>query len=260
MIGVVGTGAMGTAIIKGIIASNILPKNDIYAIDLNKDMLASKALELGFNISENIGQLVNKCKYIIVAAKPNVYDKILLELKDKAIVLITIAAGYEIKRARNIIGDKPQIIRTMPNTPAQILEGVVGYCVSTNVEKENEEFIVKLFSSFSKVVKIEEKLMHIFGAISGSIPALVDIFIEACADAAVLEGMPRNLAYEILSYAVSGSARMIGELEEHPAKLKDLVTSPGGTTIEGVKALELNGFRGALIEAIIAMTEKSEKM
>ena len=175
-------------------------------------------------------------------------------------IILTIAAGFSIKKVEDIVGTDKKVIRTMPNTPAQVLEGMTAVAFNNNVNLEEKETIFKLLDSFGKSVEIEEKLFHVYTGISGSLPAYVYMFMEAIADGGVLEGMPRDKVYEIVGQAVLGSAKMLLETGKHPGQLKDEVTSPGGTTIEAVKVLENGNFRGNVIEAVVACTQKSKKM
>jgi pyrroline-5-carboxylate reductase len=262
-IGFIGTGNMGQAIIEGFIASQKVKKEDIFIFDTDKSKSEILTEKYGVKAAENESSLAKLSDLIILAVKPNIYDKILELIKteiDNKKIILTIAAGYSIDRAEKILGNEKKIIRTMPNTPAQILEGMTGVVFNKNINNEEKTEILELLKSFGGAEEIDESLMHVFTSISGSIPAVVDIFIEALADGAVLNGMPRDKAYRILSEAVAGSAHMVGKTKKHPGLLKDEVCSPGGTTIEAVAALEKKGFRAALIEAVNKCTEKSVKL
>ena len=261
-IGVIGCGAMGSAIVKGMISSHAISSENIMV--KGKDFSQTGELKNIWKVNETyeLKEIVEFSDYVIIAVKPKDYKNILEQMScfEKKPIIVSIAAGYEIDRILSEVKDKNRkVIRTMPNTPAQILKGVVGIC-SKNVNSEELQKIKDIFSVFAKVVEIEEEQMHIFSAISGSMPAFVDIFIEAASEIAVKHGMNREKAYEIISYAISGSAEMVGVTKKHPAKLKDDVTSPSGTTIEGVIALEKNGFRYAIIDALDKTFEKSKNM
>ncbi|MBP9479022.1 MAG: pyrroline-5-carboxylate reductase [Sebaldella sp.] len=262
-IGFIGTGNMGKAIIEGFISSKNVKSEDIFVFDIDSKKLEILADEFKVNTTTDENEAVKSSDLIILAVKPNIYDIILEKIKnsiDNNKIILTIAAGFSIERAEKIIGSNKKIIRTMPNTPAQVLEGMTGIVFNKNITNEEKDTVIKLLSSFGGVEEIDEKLMHVFSAISGSMPALVDIFIEALADGAVLNGMPRDKAYKILSEAVAGSAHMIKKLNKHPGVLKDEVCSPGGTTIEAVAVLEKGAFRSTLIEAVTKCTEKSIKL
>ena len=160
----------------------------------------------------------------------------------------------------NALGETAKVIRTMPNTPALVGEGMSALCANRNITKEELQDVVKIFESFGKIEILEEKLIDVVPAVSGSSPAYVYMFIEALGDGAVLQGMPRDKAYKMAAQAVLGAAKMVLETGEHPGKLKDDVCSPGGTTIEAVYTLEKNNFRGPVISAMESCTEKAIKM
>ena len=208
-------------------------------------------------------QAVKESNIFILAVKPNIVSKVLQKIKDELsekTIILSIAAGISINFIENIIGDNKKIIRAMPNTPAQVLSGMTAVTFNKNIENSEKEIIFKLLNSFGKSVEIEEKLMHAYTGISGSLPAYVYMFMEALADGGVLCGMPRNKAYEIVAQTVAGSAKMLLETGKHPGQLKDEVCSPAGTTIEAVRVLENGNFRGNVIEAVVACTEKSKEM
>ncbi|MDE6925318.1 MAG: pyrroline-5-carboxylate reductase, partial [Acetatifactor sp.] len=148
----------------------------------------------------------------------------------------------------------------MPNTPALVLEGCTGVCAGEEVPREDLNRVVKLMESFGRASVVPERLMDVVVGVSGSSPAYVFLFIEAMADEAVAAGMPRKQAYEFAAQAVLGSARMVLETGKHPGELKDMVCSPGGTTIQAVKVLEEKGMRAAVMDAMEACIEKSKSM
>ena len=148
----------------------------------------------------------------------------------------------------------------MPNTPALVGEGCTGVCASPEVGSKARDTVLEILGSFGKAVEVSEKMMDVVGAVSGSSPAFVFLFIEALADGAVEEGMPRAQAYEFAAQAVLGSAKLVLETGSHPGELKDMVCSPGGTTIQAVRVLEEKGLRSSLIEAMIACAEKAKGM
>ena len=153
-----------------------------------------------------------------------------------------------------------KLVRTMPNTPAMVGEGMMGICPAATVTEEELQAVCELCSGFSRTEIVTENLMDVVVSVSGSAPAYVFMFIEAMADAAVADGMPRKSAYKFAAQAVLGSAKMVLETGMHPGELKDMVCSPGGTTIEAVRVLEEKGMRSAVIEAMKACTKKSRDM
>ncbi|MBQ5534960.1 MAG: pyrroline-5-carboxylate reductase, partial [Lachnospiraceae bacterium] len=175
-------------------------------------------------------------------------------------IVISIAPGKSISWITEKFGRQVRLIRCMPNTPALVGEGMTGFCVSGNVTEEDKEKAKSILEAFGRAEEVPEELMAAVTSVSGSSPAYVFILIEAMADQAVADGMPRAQAYEFAAQAVLGSAKMVLETGRHPGELKDMVCSPAGTTIDAVKILEKNGFRAAVEEAMAACTEKAGKL
>lgn len=258
MIGFIGAGNMGFAILKGMLEKGI-SNLDICVYDKNEDTV-SKLKDLNINIYENASVVAAEVDYLFIAVKPNIYDDVLNEIKtsiDENTIIITIAAGYEVSRVENIIGDR-KIVRTMPNTPALSREGFTAVYFNKNIEKNEKEKVVELIESFGKCCIVDkEEIINAYSAVSGSGPAYVSIMIEAMADAAVLLGVPRSDAYLLSEQTILGTAKLAIDTGVHPAILKDMVCSPGGTTIEGVRTLEEKGFRSSLIECIVNTYKKN---
>lgn len=262
-IGFIGTGNMGSSIIKGILSSKFEKSENINIFDLDKEKVNNLVKEYGVNAVNNEKELAENCNIIILSVKPHIIPIVLKNLSGnvkKDTIILTIAAGISISVIENALGEDKKVVRTMPNTPAQVLSGMTAVTFNKNIENSEKEIIFKLLNSFGKSVEIEEKLMHAYTGISGSLPAYVYMFMEALADGGVLCGMPRNKAYEIIAQTVAGSAKMLLETGKHPGQLKDEVCSPAGTTIEAVRVLENGNFRGNVIEAVVACTEKSKEM
>ena len=262
-IGFIGSGNMAKAMIGGIVKSKLVDPSNVIASDLNELALENVKNEYGINITTNSKEVVKFSDIVIVAVKPNVYDIVLegvKELIDNEKIIVTIAAGKTIESIENVIGNDKKVIRTMPNTPALVNEGMSALCKNNNITDEELNMVKEIFNSFGKAEIVSEYLIDAVIGASGSAPAYVFMFIEAMADAAVLAGMPRNQAYTFAAQAVMGSAKMVLETGKHPGELKDMVCSPGGTTIEAVKTLEAEGFRSAVIKAIGDCIEKSKEM
>ncbi len=262
-IGFIGTGNMGSSIIKGILSSKFEKSENINIFDLDKEKVNNLVKEYGVNTANSEKELAENCNIIILSVKPHIIPIVLKNLSGnvkKDTIILTIAAGISISVIENALGEDKKVVRTMPNTPAQVLSGMTAVTFNKNIENSEKEIIFKLLNSFGKSVEIEEKLMHAYTGISGSLPAYVYMFMEALADGGVLCGMPRNKAYEIVAQTVAGSAKMLLETGKHPGQLKDEVCSPAGTTIEAVRVLENGNFRGNVIEAVVACTEKSKEM
>lgn len=262
-IGFIGTGNMGSSIIKGILSSKFEKSENINIFDLDKEKVNNLVKEYGVNTANSEKELAGNCDIIVLSVKPHIIPIVLKNLSGnvkKDTIILTIAAGISISVIENALGEDKKVVRTMPNTPAQVLSGMTAVTFNKNIENSEKEIIFKLLNSFGKSVEIEEKLMHAYTGISGSLPAYVYMFMEALADGGVLCGMPRNKAYEIVAQTVAGSAKMLLETGKHPGQLKDEVCSPAGTTIEAVRVLENGNFRGNVIEAVVACTEKSKEM
>lgn len=262
-IGLIGSGNMGEAIINGIIESNLISINNIIVSSKTKE--TTERIEKKYNIKTTIDniEVAKASDILILAIKPNIYDSVIDEIKEDIvdnIIVVGIAAGIDIEYIQNRFGKRLKIIKAMPNTPAMVGEGMTGISASKEVEKGELKEVIKIFNSFGQTEIIAEDLMDAVTAVSGSSPAYVYMMIEAMADAAVLEGMKREMAYKFASQAVLGAAKMVLETGTHPGELKDKVCSPKGTTIEAVASLEENGFRTAIIEAVRICTKKSKEM
>ncbi len=208
-------------------------------------------------------QVAESAKIVVLAVKPQFYEEVLGEIKDvltEEHILVGIAPGKTLSWLEEKCGQPLKIVRLMPNTPAQVGEGMTGVCFNERVSEEEKKEICAITDSFGCTEVIPERLMEGLSAVTGWSPAYVFMFLEAMADAAVHQGMPRKQAYRLAAQAVLGSAKMLLETEMHPGELKDMVCSPAGSTIEGVRMLEKNGFRSAVFEALCAAAEKVKKL
>lgn len=262
-IGFIGCGNMAQAMIGGIIKSKLVLPSQVMASAITEKNLNFAKNKYGILVSSNNIDTAKFSDIIILAVKPNIYDVIIEEIKGhikKDSIIITIAAGITLSFTEKSFGRNLKVIRTMPNTPALVGEGMSALCANKLVTKEELELVVKIFEGFGKAEIISEKLMDAIPAISGSSPAYVYMFIEALADGGVLDGIPRDKAYKLAAQAVLGAAKMVLETGMHPGALKDNVCSPGGSTIEAVATLEEKGFRSAVLSAMKSCTNKSKEM
>jgi len=262
-IGFIGTGNMGSAMIKGLVTSEYVSGSDINVFDVNVEKSRELSEKYSVKPLQDEVEIADNSDVIVLSVKPNIYNSVLEKIKariDENKIIIAIAAGISIESVENIAGKDKKVVRIMPNTPAQVLEGMTAVTFNGNVKEEEKKVVFSILDSFGKSIEIEEKLMHTFTGIAGSLPAYVYMFMEALADGGVLEGMPRDKAYEIVAQTVKGSAEMLLKTGKHPGVLKDEVTSPDGTTIEAVNTLENGNFRGTVINAVRACVEKSKKM
>ena len=260
-IGFIGCGNMASAMMKGIIGNNIIPKEEIIGADLSKASIEKAERELGITVTSDNKEVAKNAEVIVLSVKPQFYETVIDEIKDivtPSQIIVTIAPGKTLEWLGDRFGKEVKIVRTMPNTPALVGEGITAACYNQNVTQEELEYVVSILRGFGKCEVISEHLMDVVVSVSGSSPAYVFMFIEAMADAAVADGMPRAQAYEFAAQAVYGSAKMVLETGKHPAELKDMVCSPGGTTIEAVRVLEEKGMRSAVFEAMKACTRKAK--
>lgn len=259
-IGFVGMGNMGYAMLKGIL--KVFSTEEV--VFSNRSEEKRKVVESETHVKAQFKNIdcVSNAKYIVLAVKPQQYQMVLEEIKDELTgehVILSIAPGITSEQLKDMIGHDKRIVRAMPNTPALLGEGMTGISYEdSQFTNEETEIIGKIFSSFGKYVKVEEKLMSAVVCASGSSPAYVYMFIEALADSVVKYGLPRDKAYEFVAQTVKGAAQMVLETGKHPGELKDQVCSPGGTTIAGVAALEEFGLRNAVIKASDACYSKAE--
>ncbi|QDY41154.1 pyrroline-5-carboxylate reductase [Candidatus Pantoea soli] len=262
-IGFIGAGNMATAIISGLINSGQIAPANIWVYDRKTDTNQALAQQYGVTAAESAESLAHEVDILFGAVKPNVILKVLKDLAGqlkKEALVVSIAAGVTLDSLAAVLGHDRKIIRVMPNTPALVNEGMTSITPNVLVEQAEVDEVVQIFESFGKAAVVSESLIHAVVGVSGSAPAYVFMFIEAMADAAVLGGMPRAQAYQFAAQAVKGSAQMVLETGRHPGELKDMVCSPGGTTIEAVKVLEENGFRAAVLKAMQQCMAKSEAL
>lgn len=262
-IGFIGCGNMGSSIVGGLIKSRFCSSNDI--IVSTRIQESADKLKRSLNIFSTIDNkyVATEADIIFLAVKPNMYEKVISEIKDsinKDKIIVTIAAGITISDMETWLGNEYKIVRTMPNTPALVGEAISAICHNENVSEEELSYVIDIFNSIGEVVELEEKDFHGFIALCGSSPAYVFMFIEAMADGAVKLGIPREKAYKMAARSLLGSAKMVLDTSKHPGELKDMVCSPAGTTIDAIVELEKQGFRSSVIEAMIKCAEKSKSM
>lgn len=259
-IGFIGTGNMGTPLLKGVIHSGAALPDDIYIFDVDRSKGEALAKETGVRMVKDNIELVRECDYIVLAVKPIYIKQVLEEIKDTFTfekVLVSIAVGITSKTLKSVLGDDKKIVRTMPNLPVLVGEGMTLVCFDKNLCNGERAIVKSLFEGAGKVEELEESLMSEVTALTGSSPAYIFMLIEAMADGAVQQGIPRKIAYKLASQTVLGSAKMVLETGLHPAELKDQVCSPAGTTIEAVQVLEKNGFRYSIMEAMKECTRRA---
>ena len=261
-LGFIGLGNMASAMIGGIVKEGIAKTSEITGSAKTEKTAKEKAAQFGIKTCTDNRKVAEWADVLVLAVKPQFFPEVIAQIRDTVTentLVISVAAGKTISFIEEQFGGskkekKIKLVRCMPNTPALVSAGCTGFCVNEYVSGEERELAEKLFSSFGKAIEVPERLMDTVGSVSGASPAFVFLFIEALADGAVAEGM------EFAAQAVYGSAKLVLESGLHPGTLKDMVCSPGGTTIQGVRTLEKGGMRSAVMEAVIACVEKSGKL
>lgn len=259
-VGFIGTGNMGGALARA--ASKVLSGSALMLADHAVSKAEQLAAEIGGSVKTN-AEIAAEADYIFIGVKPQMLNDLFEEIapifakRTGRFVLVSMAAGTSVEKILRLSGreDIP-VIRIMPNTPAMIGEGMILYAPQNVTEAEETEFL-EFMAKAGRLAKIPERLIDAASSVSGCGPAYVYMFIEALADGGVACGLPRADAMQYAAQMVMGSAKLVLESGKHPGELKDQVCSPGGTTIQGVRALEDAGFRGAIMEAVIRSYEKN---
>lgn len=260
-IGFIGCGNMGRAMVQGIVAQGLAAPSDIVVSARTQATLDAVRESFGVDTTLDNAEAC-RASTVFLAVKPQMYESVIAEVKPhlaENTVLVSIAPGKSLAWLAEQSGVR-KIVRLMPNTPAAVGEGMTSVVVGEACEQADIDEVLAIVNSFGKSEIIPEHLIDAASAAAGCSPAFVYMFIESMADAAVLEGMPRAQAYRFASQAVLGAAKMVQESGMHPGALKDAVCSPGGTTIEGVRALEQHGMRSAVMEALAATVAKAQRL
>jgi pyrroline-5-carboxylate reductase len=262
-VGFLGAGNMGEAMIKGLVQAGIVPAKDVAATDARADRLEQMAARYGIRGAGSNADLVRDSDIVILAVKPQILGAVLREIApsvDGTKLLISVAAGVATRTIREHLGRAARLIRVMPNTPALVLEGVTAIARASGLEPGDLEAAQELFGAVGRVVVLDEDALDAVTGLSGSGPAYVAIVIEALADGGVKMGLDRQTAMILAAQTVLGSARLILETGTHPGQLKDMVASPGGTTIAGIAALEEGAVRRTFINAVERATQRSREL
>lgn len=260
-LGIIGCGNMGGAILYGALESGMIAKENVFVYDINPAM-REKAAGWGVTLSADDAQVCRNADIILLAVKPQQAKDALAmcgdALNDKA--MMSIVAGITTERLQAMINGAPRILRIMPNTPAMVYEGAFALCSDNDFAEDELSFAKAIYDTIGIVEMVPEHLIDAVCGLSGGGPAYVAMFIEAMADGGVKQGLPRATAYRLAAQTCLGTAKMILETDIHPGQIKDMVTSPAGTTIEGCEKLETGGMRGAVMECIKAATERSKEL
>ncbi|MCW3055848.1 MAG: pyrroline-5-carboxylate reductase [Chthonomonadales bacterium] len=267
-IGIIGAGAMGGALCRGLVHAQAALPTRILVSDPHTEHVENLKNTLNIKVAKNNAQVALHTDIIVLAIKPFTIPAVLEEIReslkrdaDKPFPLvICIAAGVRIAKIESFLEDPIPVIRAMPNTPAQVLKGACAYCRGTHANDDHIAQANAIFQSVGIGVEVPESQMDAVTALSGSGPAYIYLMIEALIDGGVRAGLPRDIASQLASQTVLGAAQMVIETGMHPAQLRDMVTTPAGTTIEAIAALEHSGLRAALIDAIGKAAQRSKEL
>jgi pyrroline-5-carboxylate reductase len=262
-IGFIGAGKMAQAMLEGILKSKMIPKENIIASANTEGTLEKIESNYQIRTTQNNQDVARFADILILAVKPDQHSNVIQEIKNDVhsdSIIITIAAGITLDDIEREFGVNVKAVRTMPNTPSLVGEGMTAICSNERLNEEEVLEVELLFHTFGKTERLDERLMDAVPAISGSSPAYVYMMIEAMADGGVKQGIPRDKAYRLAAQAVLGAAKMVLETDRHPGELKDNVCTPGGATIEAVAELEKRQFRGSVLAAMESCTRKVKSL
>lgn len=262
-IGFLGSGAMATALARGIIAAGKASPEHVFAYDVAEAAARKFSEQTGAAAVKSVQELMQHSDVIFLAVKPVHAVNALLSIQEamgKPMLLVSIAAGVSLTAIESYLCESVRVVRVMPNTPALVRCGASGYCLGTNATPEDEKIVHSLLSAVGVAYQVTEEQIDAVTGLSGSGPAFVYMMIEAMSDGGVAAGLPRQIATHLAAQTVMGAARMVLETGQHPGVLKDMVTSPAGTTIEGIRHLEESGVRSAFIEAVMSATRRSRQL
>jgi len=262
-VGFVGGGNMGEALIRGLLGANLVPADLMAATDVRAERTAQLTKQFGITAHADNTRLVREADVVILAVKPQIMAGVLSEIAGAVTarhLLISIAAGVATSTIRTALGKDARIIRVMPNTPALVLQGAAAVAKGKGLGPDDLAVAEEIFGAVGRVVVLDEELMDAVTGLSGSGPAYVAIVVESLADGGVKMGLDRATAMTLATQTVLGTAQLLLETGMHPGSLKDMVSSPGGTTIAGISALEEGGIRATFIRAVERATLRSREL
>jgi pyrroline-5-carboxylate reductase len=262
-VGFVGAGNMGEALIRGLVESNLVPGDRILIADPRAARVRQLADQYGLRAVDGNAALVGAADVVVLAIKPQIMAAVLRETLPALghrPLLISIAAGVSTATIQSVLGQYPRLIRVMPNTPALVLAGVTAIAKTPGLAQDDLETAQEIFEAVGKAVVLDEEQLDAVTGLSGSGPAYVALVIEALADGGVKMGLDRATAMTLATQTVLGAAKLLAETGMHPGALKDMVSSPGGTTIAGIAALEEGGLRATFIRAVERATQRSREL
>ena len=262
-IGVIGAGKIGSAIARGIIRAGLVNKESVMSSDVSDELRQAIARDLDIKVTPDNGALCDFAEITILAVKPQIVDAVaraIAKKLGKSKLLISVAAGVSLGRIETHLEPGARVVRVMPNIPCVVGAGAAGFAGGSHATATDLEKVGAILNSFGVGLAVEEKYLDAVTGLSGSGPAYVFLFMEALADGGVQVGLSRDVALKLAMQTVYGAARMALESNKHLSELKDEVTSPGGTTIAGLYAMEQNGFRGTVMKAVVSATRRSQEL
>ena len=262
-VGFIGAGNMGEALIRGLVSANVVPPEAVWATDVRAERLTELVQTYGIQAVPTNVEAVRQVDVVIMAVKPQIMTPVLREIASaltRRKLMISVAAGVGTAKIRAVLGRDVRLIRVMPNAPALVLEGATAIAKAEGLEPEDLGVAGEIFSAVGRVVILDEDQMDAVTGLSGSGPAYVALVIESLADGGVKMGLDRATAMTLATQTVLGAARLLAETSMHPGALKDMVSSPGGTSIAGIAALEEGGVRTTFIKAVERATQRSKEL
>lgn len=264
-LGIMGCGKMGRALAIGAMDAGAVAADDVLAFDVIPAAVEELARQRKIRAAHSPREIATSCEVVLLCTKPGDVPAVLDEIAatgpgDHQLLILSVAAGVTIDAIEQRVAGHARVIRAMPNTPALIGRGAAAYALGSTATEDDASATERLLGAVGSVVRVKEPLLDTVTGLSGSGPGYVYLFIEALTDGGVLNGLPRDQALALATQTVLGAATMIQSTGQHPAALKDMVTSPGGTTMAGLASLETNGFRAACLEAVTAATERAREL
>ncbi len=262
-LGLIGAGKMGTALVRGLLETGALNAKQIMAGDPAESAIEQLKQQTGVRAASRNAEVAKQSEIILIAVKPDVVRSVLQEIRpfvSKDQLVISIAAGVTLKVIEESLDPGCRVVRVMPNTPCLVGAAATAFSLGENATPEDAQLVKALFETVGLAVQVQERHLDAVTGLSASGPAYVFLMIEALSDGGVKMGLSRSVATQLAAQTVFGAAKMVLEMKKHPAELKDLVTSPGGTTMAGLHALENRAFGAALIDAVEAATRRAREL
>ncbi len=262
-IAIIGAGNMGVALLRGLLDAGTVPPNFVTVHNRRDEKTKALAERFGVNPARSNTACVAGADIVLLAVKPQIFVKVLDEIKDHLsphALILSVAAGISTSRIEKALGGTPRVVRAMPNTPAVIKQGATALCAGSYATEADLDRAKAILAEVGRVVVVDEIHLDAVTGLSGSGPAYVFLIIEAFADAGVKVGLSREIAMDLAVQTIQGAARLLQATNEHPGKLKDQVTSPGGTAIAGLHTLEQGGLRTTIMNAVEAATRRAKEL